>query len=89
MLSRLDPTLHFNAYPALYLSDANLGPLVNRPTSVPILSLHAPIVSIYGPPWLYFEPLQHLNLDGDPDPGFHNIQLPSVIRIRIRKPGHN
>ncbi len=70
MLIRLDPTLHFNAdpdpVPTFYLSDANLGSLVNR-------LFFASIVSIHGPPWRHFKPLQLLNLDGDPDPGFHNI----------------
>ncbi len=39
VLSRLDPTLHFNADPnpdpVLYLIYANLELLVNRPTSAP------------------------------------------------------
>ncbi len=39
-----------------------------------ILSLHTPIVSVHGPPWLHFEPIpvQHLNFNfpkyADPDP---------------------
>ena len=55
---------------ALYQSDAILRPLVYRP-----LSLQAAIVSVHGPPWLHFEPLQLLNFvsdaapqDPEPDP---------------------
>ncbi len=33
-----------------------------------ILNLHASIVSVHGPPWIHFEPLQLLNFDFDPDP---------------------
>jgi hypothetical protein len=52
---------------------------------------YASIESIYGPPWLYFEPPQLLNFDFDagPDPVFFTlmwiqIQFFILMRIRIR-----
>ncbi len=59
-----DPTFRFNADSDPRQSDENLLPLVNRFSTAPsILSIHANIVSVQGPPWLVFEPLQLLNFD--------------------------
>ncbi len=58
-------------------------------------SHQAPIRSIHGPSLLWFEPLKLLNFDLDayPDPLFTlmriRIQLPKIMRIRIRNPGQN
>jgi hypothetical protein len=54
-----DPAFHFHADPdpAPHQSDANLRSLVNRTSRAPILSFRASIVSVHGPPQLYFEPL--------------------------------
>jgi hypothetical protein len=72
-----DPAFHFDADPDTHLdpathqNNANLRPLVYRPS---ILSLHASIVSVHGPPRLNFQPLKLLNLDfnvdSDRDPAF-------------------
>ncbi len=74
-----DPTFHFDADPdpishfhfdadadsdpAPHQSDANLRPLVCRHSQALFLGLHAFFVSVHGPPWLHFEPLQLLNFN--------------------------
>ncbi len=54
----LDPTFQFSADPdpAPHQSAANLRTLIYKPsTDLPsILSLHANILSVHGPPWLPF-----------------------------------
>jgi hypothetical protein len=59
------------------------------------LSLHVSIVSIHGPPRLYFEPVKLLTfvfkVDPVPDLTFDSlmrirIQLPKLMRIRIHNP---
>jgi hypothetical protein len=72
-----DPTFHFNADPdpALYQSECESATTVLYKSYRPsILSLHASIASVHGPPWLRFEPLSLLNFDfnADPDPAFHS-----------------
>ncbi len=54
-----DPTFYFDAYPdldtALHHNNANLRPLVYRPTAPFWASIHISIVSLQDPPWLYFD----------------------------------
>jgi hypothetical protein len=56
ILADLDPFLHFNAYAELdpRQSDANMRPLVYRPSTAPFMSLHATILSVHGSPWPHF-----------------------------------
>ncbi len=59
------------------------------------MSFQASILSVYGPPRLFFEPLKLLNFDfnADPVPAFHSNsdQDPTfqIMRIRTRNPGCN
>ncbi len=66
----LNPNVHFNVdpHPAHYQSEEHLRPLIYRPSRASFAS----IVSVFGPPWLHFEPLKLLNVDfnADPDPPF-------------------
>jgi hypothetical protein len=45
-----------------------------EPPEGSVVTLHASIVSVHGPPRLHFEPLKRLNFDfdADPDPDFHS-----------------
>jgi hypothetical protein len=47
-----------------------------------IISLHASIVSVHGPPWLQFEAQQLLNFDFDADPAFHTDADPMELTRR-------
>jgi hypothetical protein len=64
----LDPSFHLNADLDLapHQSDANLRPLVSRPST-------ASTLSIRDSPWLHNLPLKRLNIasNADPDPAFH------------------
>ncbi len=51
-----------------FLSDENLRPLVYRSSRAPLASL-ASFVSVHGHTRLFFEPLNLLILNADPDPG--------------------
>jgi hypothetical protein len=104
-----DPAVHFNAdpnttfrfdadpdpAPASCQSDENLRSLVYRPSKGFILSLQASVLSVHGPPWLYFEPLKLLIFEFyvDQDPAFHSNADPDPASknnadpcIRIRNP---
>jgi hypothetical protein len=37
-----------------------------------ILSLHASILNVHGPPRVHFEPASDFDFNGDPDPAFHS-----------------
>ncbi len=78
--------------------DANLRPLICRPSMAPFGASTSPFVSV--PPWLHFEPPHLLNfdMDADPDPDFDfdanpdpypaftlsRIRHPKIMQIRIR-----
>jgi hypothetical protein len=53
-----------------------------------IFSLQASIVSVHGPPRLYFEPLKLLvnEFNADPDSASKNNADPLPIQIQIRNP---
>ncbi len=73
-----DPACQFSADPDPHphQGDFNLRTLAYRPFQGSILILHASILSVCGPPRLYFEPLNHLN--------FMRIRilLPKTMQIR-------
>ncbi len=60
-------SLNADPDPAPFQSDGNLRPLVYRSSRAPLASL-ASFVSVHGHPRLFFEPLNHLILNADPDP---------------------
>ncbi len=64
--------------------------LVYRPSTAPILSLHASIARVYGPPWLYsnFEPPELLNCDFNSDPDPQNFGHLCFSLEDAKKDGH-
>ncbi len=85
-----EPTLHFNAdlNPAPHQNGANLQPLVYRVQTLQksIMSFHASIVRVHGPPRLHTEPLKLLNFDINANPAFHSNADPDPASQNIADP---
>jgi hypothetical protein len=89
------PNFHFKADPAPAPHQSCESTITGLWTlQGSILSLHASIVSVNGPPYLHFEPLKLLNFDFNADLDPHQlfplmwirIQLVSLMHIRIQLP---